>query len=63
MRGEGLVWESEVDMSPLKQAAIGIAGCVLVPGGSLYRLRNGSQTYNVAVTVSLLLRSLRCAGC
>jgi len=47
--------ESEVDMSPIKQAAVGIGGCVLVPGGNLYRLQNGTQTYNVAVTVSLLL--------
>jgi hypothetical protein len=42
-------------MSPIKQAAVGIGGCVLVPGGNLYRLQNGKQTYNVAVTVSLLL--------
>ena len=47
--------ESEVAKSPIKQAAVGIAGCDLVPGRNLCRLRNGSETYNVAVTVSLLL--------
>ncbi len=47
--------ESEVDMSPIKQAALGLAGCILVPGSSFYRLQNGTQTHNVAVTVSLLL--------
>jgi hypothetical protein len=52
---KGLVRESEVNMSPIKQAAVGIGGCVLVAGGNLYRLQNGAQTYNVAVTVSLLL--------
>lgn len=41
-------------MSPIKQTAMGIGGCVLVPGGSLYRLKSGTQTYMVAVTVSLL---------
>lgn len=41
-------------MSPIKQAARGIGGCVVVPGGSLYRLKNGTQTYNVAISVSLL---------
>jgi hypothetical protein len=41
-------------MSPNKQTAMGIGGCVLAPGGSLYKLRNGTSTYNVAVTVSLL---------
>ena len=42
-------------MSPNKLSAKGIGGCVLVPGGSLYRLKDSTQTYNVAVTVSLLL--------
>lgn len=41
-------------MSPIKQTAMGIGGCVLVPGASLYRLKNGTQTWMVAVTVSLL---------
>jgi len=41
-------------MSPTKQTAKGIGGCVMVPGGSPYRLKNGTQTYDVAVTVSLL---------
>lgn len=41
-------------MSPIKQTAMGIGGCVVVPGNSLYRLKNGTQTYMVAVTVSLL---------
>ena len=41
-------------MSPIKQTAMGIGGCVLVPGGSLYRLKSGTQTYMVAVPVSLL---------
>jgi hypothetical protein len=41
-------------MSPFKQAAVGLGGCVLVPGRSLYRLKNGTQTHKVAVTVSLL---------
>jgi hypothetical protein len=58
---EGLMWEGEVDMSPIKQAAVGIGGCVLVPGGNLYRLQNGAQTYDVAVTASLVLPSLHCA--
>ena len=41
-------------MTPIKLSAKGLGGCVLVPGGSLYRLKNGRQTYDVAVTVSLL---------
>ena len=41
-------------MSPFKQSAMGLRGCVLAPGGSPYRLKNGTQTYNVAVTISLL---------
>ena len=41
-------------MSPNKLSAKGIGGCVLVPGGSHYRLKDGTQTYHVAVTVSLL---------
>jgi hypothetical protein len=41
-------------MSPNKLSAKGLGGCVLAPGGSLYRLKDGTQTCNVAVTVSLL---------
>ena len=41
-------------MSPNKQTAIGIGGCVLAPGGSLYKLNSGTPTYDVAVTISLL---------
>ena len=41
-------------MSPNKLSAKGLGGCVLVPGSSLYRLKDGTQTYNVVVTVSLL---------
>ena len=41
-------------MSPFKQAAVGLGGCVLAPGRSVYKLKNGTQTHNVAVTVSLL---------
>jgi hypothetical protein len=44
----------EVAMSPIKQTAMGIGGCVLVPGGSLFGLKSGTQTYMVAVTVSRL---------
>jgi hypothetical protein len=44
----------EVAMSPIKQIALGIGGCVLVPSGSVYKLKNGTQTQMVAVTVSLL---------
>ena len=42
-------------MSPNKQRAHGIAGCRLVPGQSPYRLRDGTWTAHMAVTVSLLL--------
>jgi hypothetical protein len=48
----------EVAMSPIKQIALGIGGCVLVPSGSVYKLKNGTQTQMVAVTVSLLRASL-----
>ena len=41
-------------MSPNKQAAKGIGGCVLVPSADTYRLKSGAWTRNVAVTVSLL---------
>jgi hypothetical protein len=41
-------------MTPNKQAALGIGGCVLVPGPGAYRLTNGTLTHKLAVTVSLL---------
>ena len=41
-------------MTPNKQAAKGIGGCVLVPGADAYRLKGGAWTRNLAVTVSLL---------
>ena len=41
-------------MSPIKQTARGIGGCVVVPGGSVYELKNGTQTCNVAITVTLM---------
>jgi len=41
-------------MSPNKQTAMGIGGCVLAPGGSLYKLKTGTPTCDVAVTISLL---------
>jgi hypothetical protein len=41
-------------MTPNKQVAKGIGGCVLVSGPTSYRLRSGAWTHNLAVTVSLL---------
>ncbi|MBW8831793.1 MAG: hypothetical protein JF606_20705 [Burkholderiales bacterium] len=41
-------------MSPNKQIAKGIGGCVLVPSAETYRLKSGAWTHHVAVTVSLL---------
>jgi hypothetical protein len=41
-------------MTPNKQVAMGIGGCVLVPGPGAYRLTNGTWTHKLAVTVSLL---------
>ena len=41
-------------MTPNKQVALGIGGCVLVPGPGAYRLPNGTWTDKLAVTVSLL---------
>ena len=41
-------------MTPNKQAAKGIGGCVLVPSPSAYRLKSGTWTHKLAVTVSLL---------
>jgi hypothetical protein len=41
-------------MTPNKQVAMGIGGCVLVPGSVAYRLANGTSTHKLAVTVSLL---------
>ena len=40
-------------MTPNKQVALGIGGCVLVPGPGAYRLKNGTWTDKLAVTVSL----------
>jgi hypothetical protein len=46
---------SEADlMSPYKQQALGIAGCRLAPCGNAYRLKDGTPTQQLAVTVSLL---------
>src|SRR5215471_2492617 len=42
------------DVTPNKEAAKGIGGCVLVPGRDAYRLTSGAWTRNLAVTVSLL---------
>ena len=41
-------------MRPGKEVAVGIAGCVLVPGPNAYQLADGSWTDRLAVTVSLL---------
>jgi len=41
-------------MTPNKQVAKGLGGCVLVPGPAAYRLKSGGWTHNLAVTVSLL---------
>ena len=41
-------------MTPNKQVAKGIGGCMLVPGPGAYRLKSGTWTHNLAVTVSLL---------
>lgn len=41
-------------MTPNKEAARGIGGCVLVPGPVVYRLANGTSTRLLAVTLSLL---------
>jgi hypothetical protein len=41
-------------MRPGKEVAMGIGGCVLVPGPTAYRLADGSWTDQLAVTVSLL---------
>ena len=42
-------------MTPDKQRRMGLFGCRLVPGGSPYRLRDGTTTMHVAVPVSLVL--------
>ena len=42
-------------MTPNKQVAKGIGGCMLVPGSVAYRLGSGVVTHKLAVTVSLLL--------
>jgi hypothetical protein len=41
-------------MSPYKQRALGISDCRLALGGSVYPLRDGSETRHLAVPVSLL---------
>ena len=41
-------------MSPLKQYVKGIGGCLLATGRSSNHLQDGSSTYELAVTVSLL---------
>ena len=41
-------------MSPIRQLARGIGGCVLAEGTVAYGLKDGTPTYNVAVTVSLV---------
>lgn len=41
-------------MSPNKLSAKGLGGCILAQGGNLYLLKDGTQTYKVAITVSLL---------
>jgi len=46
--------ESGLAMTPSKQVATGIGGCVLVPGPVAYRLTSGTSTQMLAVTVSLL---------
>ena len=45
---------SDLTMTPNKQIAKGIGGCVLVPGPGAYRLKSGTCTHALAVTVSLL---------
>jgi len=41
-------------MSPHKQRALGISGCRLALGGQAYRLKDGTPTQAVAVSVTLL---------
>jgi hypothetical protein len=41
-------------MSPDKQRAKGIGGCVVALGNTAYRLRDGVQTYAVVVPLSLV---------
>jgi len=44
----------QLTMTPNKQIARGIGGCVLVPGTLAYRLKSGASTQLLAITVSLL---------
>ena len=44
----------EVAMSPTKERFVGIAGCRLAIGDSSYRLKDGTLSPGIAVTVSLL---------
>ena len=41
-------------MSPHKQRALGISGCRLALGGQAYRLKDGTPTQALAVSVTLL---------
>lgn len=41
-------------MSPHKQRARGLGGCVLAAGRTSYRLKNGAETYAVAIPVTLV---------
>jgi hypothetical protein len=41
-------------MSPFKQTVHGLTGCVLAPGRDTYRLKDGTPTHLVAISVSLL---------
>lgn len=41
-------------MSPDKRIAKGIGGCVQARGSTLYRLKDGVQTYTVVVPVTLV---------
>jgi len=41
-------------MSPDKQRAKGIGGCVVALGNTSYRLKDGVQTYAVVVPLSLV---------
>jgi hypothetical protein len=41
-------------MSPDKQRAKGIGGCVMAVGNTPYRLKDGAQTHAVVVPVSLV---------
>jgi len=42
-------------MTPYKERLLGIAGCRLVAGSTPYRLRDGTTTTYLAMSVSLLI--------